>query len=197
MRDLPPIWFLRHGQTEWNVEGRIQGRLDSPLTDEGLAQAHTQRDILAPHLTGFVASGGRAFVSPQGRAQHTARIALGGIDLITDPRIAEIDSGDWEGQLKRDVAAPGADLDIYTAAQGGEGYDGLVARVTSFLSDLTGPTIIVSHGMLGQVLRGTVCGLGRDGMARLSNHQGVVYLLENGRETLVGPDAEMGFLRLT
>lgn len=185
MADYPTIWFLRHGQTEWNVEGRIQGRLDSPLTSNGIAQAQEQSRIMAPIIGDVLAQGGQVHVSPQGRAMHTARLALPEVTIRTEPRIAEIDSGSWEGCLKVDVASPGADLDIYTAAEGGEGYEAMRARVAAFLSDLTGPAVVISHGMLGQVLRGTVCGLDRPGMAALSNRQGCVYLLQDGAETVL------------
>ena len=66
----PEVLVLRHGQTEWNAEGRLQGHLDSPLTEKGLRQAQRQNEILQPYdLTGF-----RFISSPQGRAHMTAQI---------------------------------------------------------------------------------------------------------------------------
>ena len=51
----PEVLVLRHGQTEWNAEGRLQGHLDSPLTEKGLRQAQRQNEILQPYdLTGFM-----------------------------------------------------------------------------------------------------------------------------------------------
>jgi hypothetical protein len=71
----PEVLVLRHGQTEWNAEGRLQGHLDSPLTEKGLRQAQRQNEILQPYdLTGF-----RFISSPQGRAHMTAQIALAGL----------------------------------------------------------------------------------------------------------------------
>ena len=50
MRDFPKIWFLRHGQTEWNAEQRVQGQLESDLTELGIAHAHRQAELMAPIL---------------------------------------------------------------------------------------------------------------------------------------------------
>jgi len=190
LRDVPPIWFLRHGETEWNLEKRIQGRRDSPLTARGVAQAHAQARLMSGIIPEVLGAGGGLFVSPQGRAQATARIALAGHGFATDARLAEIDTGDWEGQLRSEVVGGQDGLAAYAAAPGGEGFDGLSARVTEFLSELRAPAVIVSHGILGQVLRGLICGLGPDEMARLSNHQGCAYLLEEGGETLLREEAK-------
>jgi len=179
----PDIWFLRHGQTEWNLEGRIQGRLDSSLTALGRKQAAEQGRITGPVLDRFPQLEQRIFVSPLGRAQETARIALPSRAFHTDPRLAEIDTGAWEGCLRRDVVGGRHGLEAYCAAPDGEGFDRLQARVRAFLTDLNGPAIVVAHGILGQVLRGTVCGLRRMDMAALSNDQGCIYQLAEGRET--------------
>ncbi|MFC6760043.1 phosphoglycerate mutase family protein [Sulfitobacter porphyrae] len=50
MTTYPKIWFLRHGQTEWNKVSRLQGQLDSPLTDQGLAEARRQAALMPPIL---------------------------------------------------------------------------------------------------------------------------------------------------
>lgn len=187
MGKTPKIWFLRHGQTRWNLERRLQGHLDSPLTELGLAQARQQAQIVVPVLAsnpGIVCR-----VSPLGRAVRTAEIALEGRAFETEPRLAEVATGDWEGQLRADLPTGGRnDLYLYTSAPGGEGFDALEARVLGVLDDLTGETVIVSHGLLGKVLRGLVCGLNRDEMDKLSNKQGCVYVLEGGIETCLEPD---------
>lgn len=185
MPTYPKIWFLRHGQTEWNAVGRIQGRLNSDLTEQGRADARKQAGLIAPFLDEVEQGAGGIYASPQGRAQDTARIALGGRDYVVDARLAEINTGDWEGQLRADVAPGGTDIDAYAAAPGGEGMAALQARVEEFLSALTGPSIIVSHGILGKVLRAQACGLNATEMKALSNLQGCVYVLENGREEIL------------
>ena len=101
---VPELWILRHGQTEWNVAGRLQGRLDSPLTETGLAQARAQGAILRRAL------GGRAvavLASPSGRAWRTAGIATRGLGLTVrpEPDLREIDIGDWQGRHADDIRA--------------------------------------------------------------------------------------------
>ncbi len=183
------IWFLRHGQTEWNLERRLQGRQDSPLTELGLQQAADQSKLMTPILAGDEGSALRCVASPQGRAMHTAQIALAGRDFETDERLAEVATGEWEGQLRDELPTGGRnDLMLYTAAPGGEGFDALEARVRGFLDELEGPCVVVSHGLLGKVLRGLVRGLSRDEMDELSNKQGCVYVLENGQETCLELD---------
>jgi len=185
MAELPPIWFLRHGQTEWNLEGRLQGHKDSPLTALGRSQAARQARILPDILERVAEGSGGCFASPLGRAQETARIALAGRDFVTDARLSEIATGDWEGRLRAEVATGEGDLFLYAGAPGGEGLDALKARVAAFLAELDGPSVVVSHGLLGKVLRGQACGLDAQAMDRLSNLQGCVYLLENGEETVL------------
>ncbi|WP_306116556.1 MULTISPECIES: histidine phosphatase family protein [unclassified Roseovarius] len=185
MDNLPKIWFLRHGQTEWNAEGRIQGRLNSDLTAQGRADAGKQAALIAPFVAEVRAGAGGIYVSPQGRAQETARIALSGQDYAVDERLAEINTGDWEGKLRSEIPRADTDIDTYTAAPGGEGLAGLAGRVEAFLAALTGPSIIVSHGILGKVLRARACGLDDAEMKALCNRQGVVYVLENGTEKIL------------
>jgi len=189
--DFPKIWFLRHGQTFWNVEKRIQGQLFSGLTKQGLADARVQAGLMRPIL----AQGPECYASPLERAQMTAEIALNGAKFTTDARLAEAHAGAWQGRLRGDVldecpelARPGVSvLDIFLAAPGGEGYARFTERISAFLHDLTGPSVIVSHGLLGQVLRGIICGLDLAQMGRLSNDQGCVYVLENGTERVLKP----------
>ena len=97
-RDIPALLILRHGETEWNRAGRMQGALDSPLTETGRAQARRQGVI----LRAFGIEGWRWVASPQGRAAQTAAIAAQGLDLeiATDDRLKEIGIGDWTGATR-------------------------------------------------------------------------------------------------
>mgnify|MGYP000226990140 CR=1 FL=1 len=188
-KSYPKIWFLRHGQTEWNKVYRLQGQLDSPLTQQGIAEAKRQAVIMPPIL----ANSPEIFASPLGRARQTADIALAGATYQTDPRLMEIHAGKWQGLVRTDIMAAHPDwaasgpsaLEIYEAAKGGEGLAAFQARITAFLDDLTQPSVIVAHGLLGQVLRGLVRGLDMHQAGQLSNRQGCVYLLENGIETVL------------
>ncbi|SLN61420.1 Glucosyl-3-phosphoglycerate phosphatase [Roseovarius litorisediminis] len=189
MQNLPKIWFLRHGETHWNKARRIQGQLESDLTETGLSHARAQARLLAPVL----ASRPDCFVSPLGRAQQTAKIALGDTPYLTDNRLAEAHAGDWQGLLRADVIRDFPDLtrpgmralELFLAAPGGEGYAAFEARILDFLGELTGPSVIVAHGLLGQVMRGIILGLDRQEMGQLANRQGCVYVLEDGTEIIM------------
>lgn len=145
---LPDLYLLRHGQTEWNRLGRLQGRLDSALTDLGHAQAARQAELVA-RLPAQMAR----FSSPAGRAVATARIVFGPKPFLQDARLHEIDIGDFTGAteatLRADHPQLFADGGIawYDRAPKGEGFAALEARVRDFLTNLRGPAIIVTHGM--------------------------------------------------
>lgn len=189
IKSYPKIWFLRHGQTEWNREYRLQGQLDSPLTQQGEAEAARQAKIMPPILAQKPA----IYASPLGRVRQTAQIALGDAPRQEDARLMEIHAGKWQGMTRPEIMANHPEwaaqsptpLEIYEAADGGERIAAFHARIVDFLTDLTEPSVIVAHGLLGQVLRAEVCGLTTDQAGRLSNLQGCVYLLENGQETVL------------
>lgn len=190
MAQYPTLWFLRHGQTAWNRAYRLQGQLDSPLTAQGVADARRQAALMPVIL----AQSPAIFVSPLGRARATADIALSGTAYDLDDRLKEIHAGDWQGMLRGNILAarptwaaqdPSA-LEIYDAAPKGEGIVAFRTRILEFLADLRGPTVIVAHGLLGQVLRAHVKGLPPAAAGTQSNLQGCIYHLENGQETVLG-----------
>ena len=181
---FPDLYILRHGETTWNAEGRMQGALDAPLTARGEAQARRQAAILGQaDLTGF-----SAYSSPQGRALTTAALAVvPHLRLVrTDDRLCEIGVGDWQGRLRRElvtgdlVEGPDGDLSLYARAPGGEGFDRLEARCRDFLAGLTGPAVIVTHGITSRMLRAVALGQGQAGLAELGGGQGNVFFLSGG-----------------
>ena len=181
---FPPLYILRHGETEWNAKNRLQGRFDSPLTPAGIAQANVQRDILGTcDLTGFT-----ALTSPQGRAFHTASIALQGLvdGIETDTRLREIGVGDWAGHTRADLMAKTPEahdtFGLYERAPGGEGFAALRSRCVAFLDDLDGPTVLVTHGITSRMLRLIVLGLPDADLRDLPGGQGVVFHLIDGRQ---------------
>jgi probable phosphoglycerate mutase len=188
---FPELYILRHGETHWNAENRMQGGLNSSLTEKGRGQAAQQAALLAAQdLTGFA-----AFCSPQGRAFETAGIAVAThIPMIrTDDRLREIGVGEWQGKLRAGLLVEG-DLDdgpdgpitMYEKAPGGEGFVRLEARCRAFLADLTGPSVLVTHGITSRMLRTIILGLGRPGLGQLPGGQGVVFHLKDGSQTQLG-----------
>lgn len=149
-----PIYLMRHGETEWNRVRRMQGRLNSALTDRGQAQARA----LGALMDGVHAP---IWCSASGRAVQTAALAFGDRHepITTDPRLMEIDIGAFSGRLLSEVQAErpdlfeSHDLSWYDHAPGGEGFAGLETRCRSFLADLSGPAIVVTHGITLRMLR--------------------------------------------
>jgi probable phosphoglycerate mutase len=182
----PEVLVLRHGQTEWNAAGRLQGHLDSPLTEIGLRQVQRQNEILLDYdLDGF-----RFVTSPQGRARKTAQLALAGIvaEIETSEELKEINMGQWSGITRAEIAAERkirlqdlGELQIYDWTPGGETTAQLFARCARFLVQLTGPAVLVTHGMTSLCLRLCALGWGLDRLADLPREQGVVYRVKAGR----------------
>lgn len=182
----PELYILRHGETTWNAENRMQGELNSPLTEKGLGDAAKQHAILAGcDLAGF-----DFICSPQGRAFQTAGIALAGLaDYIrTDDRLREIGVGDWSGCLRDELPMPkGKDpfMAQYEIAPNGEGFARLKERCRAFLDDLEGPSVLVTHGITSSMIRGLVVGEKAHAVRTTHGGQGCVYRLKDGVQFLL------------
>lgn len=163
----PEIWFIRHGQTDWNAEGRYQGSRDIPLNAVGRGQA----DLNGALLADLIARAGRTpfdfqwYVSPLGRTRETmARVRKSFAEplpeVTADPRLIEISFGIYEGRLHAELRAGEMTMAGERDAafwnfrpEQGESYQDLADRVTDFGRTLTGPSIMVSHGGVLRVLR--------------------------------------------
>lgn len=190
LRGLPTIYFIRHGETDWNRVGRLQGQTDVPLNANGRRQAARNGALLAEmadHIADceFVAS-------PLLRTRQTMQIvldALGRSDegYVTDERLKEMNFGRWEGlawkELKvQDRAAYDARYkDPWAvAAPGGESYAELSARTEAWLRSLSGPTVVVSHGGISRCLRGLVLALPSAEVPHLEVPQDKIMLVDDG-----------------
>ncbi|UWQ16390.1 histidine phosphatase family protein [Jannaschia sp. M317] len=172
---MPPLFLLRHGQTVWNREGRMQGRLDSPLTPLGQVQAARQGAILRANGAAFPAR-----TSPRGRARTTA--ALAGLAPKIDDRLAEISMGDWEGTTQA-RHAPGVSWKF--AAPGGETQAALLNRIDAFLDSLSGPTIVVTHGVILIALEAVLTGRALEDWDWMHDPQGVVLVVDAGESRIL------------
>ena len=145
-----PFWFLRHGETDWNVQGLSQGRTDIPLNAAGQAQARAA----AARLQG---QGIRTIVSSTlGRARETAAIvgAALGLPFSTDPDLQETFFGAQEGK-KMGAWYDEWVEDRYTPA-GGETFAALRIRVVVGLNRalaLPGPVLVIAHGAMFRAAR--------------------------------------------
>lgn len=147
--------LVRHGQTDWNLQGRYQGQADPPLNAAGINQARQLAESLA----------GRSFdalyASSLQRARATAEIIAGrlGLPVLIDPRLKEIRLGEWEGMVVADIMTGYAD--IWEARQadperypppGGETITEAGKRMCEAADDIArqwpnGHVLVVSHGM--------------------------------------------------
>jgi broad specificity phosphatase PhoE len=181
------IYLLRHGETEWNRAGRFQGRLDSNLTDKGIAQAQAYGRRLAVELTSIDAM----FASPLGRARQTAAIvrSFGSYPEVQwDARLEEVSMGSWDGLTHEDIdacwperLAGTTSFSWFFRSPDGESFDAAQARVIDWLGDLEGVVVAVSHGLLGRLIRGVYLGLTQDEALRLPVPQDVIWRMTTGR----------------
>lgn len=152
------LYFVRHGETQYNIEKRMQGHCDSPLTEKGVFQAKSVGKGLSD--INFDA----AYSSDSQRVLDTAKYAIGDRDiaLIIDPRLKEMNFGVLESLLEEEIAAQHGNIletlfslkDLNAAAPEGESYVQLFTRTQSAVEDIIkkhapegGNILIFSHGV--------------------------------------------------
>lgn len=160
----PPLYFLRHGETDWNVEGRLQGHTETALNANGRRQAALGAAALAQVAGPEALATLPFFASPMQRVRETVEILRAELGLpaqayAADDRLREIAFGAWEGRTWREIrardpiGARARDRDLWTyAPPGGESYEQVARRVQSWLDALEGPAVVVAHGGIGRVL---------------------------------------------
>ena len=192
----PTIYFIRHGETDWNVEGRLQGQRDIPLNDVGRVQAEEagrRLQSLAPHIEDL------AYVaSPMGRTRETMELLRKAIGLHPqsyklDERLIELTFGAWEGLTWKEVrkAEPQAaamrerDKWNYVPPGGGESYAMLVERVRPVLDDIVRDTVIVAHGGVARAFLSAACGVSKQQAASMDIWQGRVLVIQGRKHAWV------------
>ena len=146
------LWLIRHGETDWNLEGRYQGQTDIPLNATGRAQAFA----FAGELKGVVFDA--IYASDLQRAAETARILANRLNmpLNLDARLREIRHGEWEGRLVAEVLKDQVDPRRTDPenfhAPGGETLRQVADRMMAAADDLdhiysNGKVLVVAHGM--------------------------------------------------
>jgi probable phosphoglycerate mutase len=186
------IYYVRHGETDWNLAQRYQGQQDIPLNATGRAQAaHNGRTLRA--VLGSRVEAIDYVASPLRRARETMEIMRGELGLAperyrTDDRLREINYGHWEGRLWHDL--PRTDPDGFAAREadkwgwqprGGESYRALSERVATWLADVQRDAVVAAHGGVMRVLRGLTLGLQPAEIFALDVPQDRVLVLEAGR----------------
>ncbi len=189
----PLVYFVRHGETDWNAEGRLQGQADTDINALGRRQA----DRNGRRLAGLIADAS-AFdfvASPMRRTRETMERVRRAMGLDPDgyrlePRLVEVHFGDWQGRTFAEIEAeqPGSTKarrrdkwNFRPPGAAGESYAMLKVRAMPWLSEVTRPTVCVTHGGVLRVLFRAVAGWSERESAAMAVPQDRILRLEAGR----------------
>ena len=202
MKLAAPLYMLRHGETAWNTERRMQGHKNSDLTERGRAQALAMGRTLKAELDRE--PGPTTFLrSPLGRTRETSEIVgrelgIPSSEWREDSRLAELSYGNWEGfswaeiELTHPTALADWRADPHGyCPPGGETHLDLRRRCETMLADIAASntrTVVVSHGVSGAVVRGLNLGLDARAMFVLEKPQDAFFRLLAGREERISCD---------
>ena len=185
------IYFVRHGETDWNAVQRYQGQTDIPLNAKGRGQAARNGGALRDYL-GARASTLDYVASPLSRASETMRIMRSALgleidDFRRDDRLREQSYGHWEGQLWSEL--PRTDPEGFAARhidkwgwrpRDGESYAMLTDRIAGWLAEVQEDCVVASHGAVSRALRGLVLSLDKDAITGLEVPQDRILVLRLG-----------------
>lgn len=196
LADWPLIYFVRHGQTDWNRESRFQGQKNVPLNQHGRHQAKLSGEILNELVT---RDGGDPadfdwFCSPLDRTRETMDIVRAQFDMplpaiAYDERLREISFGQLEGILASDVEKMFPEEHAQRAAskwrhhpKDGESYAEMIKRIDSFMQEhIQRPSIIVAHGGVARTFRHLLTGEPGDVLDKWAPSQEAVFRFANGQ----------------
>ncbi|MCX7297966.1 MAG: histidine phosphatase family protein [Hyphomicrobiales bacterium] len=191
----PTVYYVRHGETDWNVAGRLQGHRDIPLNDKGRGQAahcgEVLRDLLArdgrdPQSLDYLSS-------PLGRATETMELLRPKLGLPAEgyrrePQLIELSFGDWEGSTiallhqNDPVRISQREHDKWHfVPPNGESYEMVAARMKRWYEGLKGDVVAISHGGTCRGLMACL-GIARPAAAPLIDIiQGEVYVFQGDK----------------
>ena len=191
---MPVLYYIRHGETDWNVEQRLQGHRDTALNKRGRSQAAhcggVLRDLLALDAR---APADCAYVSsPLARARETMELVRAMLELNPrgyeiDDRLIEISFGAWEGMTLPEIAARSPDALAERERDkwgftppGGESYRDVTRRVGAWYASVTRDTVVAAHGGVARGLIAHFNILPHEEAAHADIVHGVVYVFAGG-----------------
>ena len=192
---MPVLYYVRHGETDFNSQGRLQGRRDTVLNAHGRRQA-AECGVLLGDL--FVRDHRRAqdfkyVSSPLKRARETmeivrAMLGLEAHNYEVDARLIEIAYGEWEGLTLHEIETRNASVlsarerDKWDfAPPGGESYRELADRIGNWYRPLTADTVVAAHGGGVRVLMAILNIVPEEQATHAQIEQGVVYVFADGK----------------
>lgn len=191
---MPVLYFVRHGETDFNVAHRLQGRYETSINARGREQARHCAGVLAD----LIAREQRrpadyAYVSsPLKRARETMEILRAALGLppvayAVDDRLQEISYGDWEGSTLPEISARNPQLLVSRDQDkwdfrppGGESYRELATRVAAWYATVTRDTVIVAHGGTARALLANFAILPAEEATYAEVLHGAVYVFAQG-----------------
>ncbi|HCE2190191.1 TPA: histidine phosphatase family protein [Vibrio parahaemolyticus] len=187
------IFVLRHGETEFNADKKLQGHCNSSLTSKGSDQARRVGTTLKQYVENRPF---RVYSSTLGRALQTSQIVCEELNysyenLNKEPRLKEFSLGEWEQRtipsLEQEIPNLLAQNDWYLQAPNCETYESVWERLSSWLSDVAHDEdiVVVSHGLTGIVLRGLLLGMDYTQVWQQDLPQDAFFIIEDGRITRV------------
>ncbi|WP_218761783.1 histidine phosphatase family protein [Vibrio parahaemolyticus] len=187
------IFVLRHGETEFNADKKLQGHCNSSLTSKGSDQARRVGTTLKQYVENRPF---RVYSSTLGRALQTSQIVCEELNysyenLNKEPRLKEFSLGEWEQRtipsLEQEIPNLLAQNDWYLQAPNCETYESVRERLSSWLSDIAHDEdiVVVSHGLTGIVLRGLLLGMDYTQVWQQDLPQDAFFIIEDGRITRV------------
>ena len=192
---VPVIYYIRHGETSWNADGRLQGTQDTALNEFGRRQAVRSGQILADLLTrdGRDKTQISYLSSPLLRARTTMELMRGAMNLspedyATDDRLREIGYGQWEGSTLAEMQA--ADPVFFAqrladkwrvAPVGGETYEAVQRRMRDWYDSVRSDMVVVAHGGTARALMVSLGFETLESASDLPIAQGAVYVFGDGR----------------
>jgi probable phosphoglycerate mutase len=192
---MPVLYYVRHGETDFNVQGRLQGRRDTVLNEHGRRQAAKcgallkalfTRDHMRPGQFDYVSS-------PLKRARKTmevvrATLGLAPLGYATDDRLVEIAYGDWEGLTLPEIKKTSTGIlaqrerDKWDfAPPGGESYRQVAARIGVWYASLVNDSVVAAHGGGVRALMALLNILPEEQATHAQVEQGVIYVFADGK----------------
>ncbi len=191
---MPVIYLIRHGETDFNVAQRLQGRYETMLNARGREQA---RDCATVLNDLFVREGHRAddlayVSSPLKRARETmelvrAALGLDPLGYAIDNRLMEISYGEWEGSTLPEIEARDPEALVRRERDkwgfeppGGESYRDVAERVGAWYAALTRDSVVVAHGGIVRSLMANFHIVSEEQAVHADILHGVVYVFSGG-----------------
>jgi broad specificity phosphatase PhoE len=191
---MPILYFVRHGETDFNVEQRLQGQYETSLNARGRVQAQQCGDLLRDLFArdGCAAANFSYVSSPLKRARETMQLVRATLGLDPgayemDGRLKEISYGEWEGSTLDEIQA--RDPRVLARREedkwgftppGGEAYRDIARRVASWYATVSRDTVIVAHGGVARALMANFCILPEEEATHAEIAHGAVYVFAGG-----------------